>query len=172
MRSIFAVTILAAGVVCAQSLSRTDESFLKKASEGNTAEVKMGELAKTNAANDAVKKFGERMVTDHSKMYVQVKSLAAAENVSLPGDMSMKDRVEYKRLEDKHGADFDKAYIDLMIRDHKADIAEFQKEASSGASADVKSLASDALPTLQDHLKMAQDAATKIGIGSTTGGMR
>jgi putative membrane protein len=172
MKTILAIAILAAGTMCAQTgkMGHEDESFLKKAVEGNMAEVQMGKLAQTNAENSAVKTFGERMVTDHTKLNDKVKSLAAAQNVTLPAEASIKERFEYKRLEGKKGADFDKAYIELMIKDHKADISEFQKEANSGVNSDVKNLASQALPTLQEHLKLAEDAAKQVGVNTSTTG--
>jgi len=43
-----------------------------------------------------------------------------------------------------------------MVVDHKKDIADFRKEANSGADSDVKTWASNTLPTLQQHLQMAQ----------------
>jgi formate dehydrogenase assembly factor FdhD len=58
----------------------------------------------------------------------------------------------------------------MMVSDHKKDVAEFKKESKSGKDTDVKSFASTTLPTLQDHLKMAQDAAAKVG-GTHTASM-
>jgi putative membrane protein len=60
------------------------------------------------------------------------------------------------RLSKLHGAAFDKAYMRDMVADHKKDIADFQKEANSGQDPDVKNWASTTLPTLQQHLQLAQ----------------
>ena len=49
------------------SLSASDASFMKKAAEGNKAEVELGKMAKQKASSDAVKSFGERMMTDHQQ---------------------------------------------------------------------------------------------------------
>jgi len=54
------------------------------------------------------------------------------------------------------GDAFDKAYSKMMVSDHKKDIAEFKHEASSGADPQVKSFASQTLPTLQEHLQLAE----------------
>lgn len=61
------------------------------------------------------------------------------------------------------GDAFDKAYMADMVKDHKKDIADFQKESSNGQDSDVKQFASQTLPTLQDHLKQAQTVAPKVG---------
>ena len=53
--------------------------------------------------------------------------------------------------------------MDDMVADHKEDVAEFQKQAKSGGDADLKGFASKTLPTLQEHLTMAEstDKAVK-----------
>lgn len=168
MKTICVATILFAGTVCAQSVPRADRTFLEKAGEGGMAEVQFGQLAQTNGSNSAVKNFGERMVTDHSKLDDQAKPLAARKKITLPTSLNFKDQSMYNQFVAKTGADFDRAYITAMIKDHKADIAEFQKEANSGGDADIKAFAQQALPTLREHLKLAQDAAKSLGM-STTG---
>ena len=65
------------------------------------------------------------------------------------------------------GAEFDKAYIDMMVKDHKKDVAEFEKESKGAKDSDLKSWASTTLPTLQDHL---EDGAGHLD--STVGGKR
>jgi putative membrane protein len=140
-----------------------DSSFLKSACEGGMMEVKMGELAQRNASDPHVKEFGQRMMTDHGSMGNEVKALASRENVSLPEDIGVKDKFVYERLSKKTGADFDKAYMSDMVKDHKDDIAAFEKEANSGGDSDAKALAMKALPTLREHLRMAQEIATRIG---------
>jgi putative membrane protein len=76
--------------------------------------------------------------------------------------MNAKDQAVYDRLSQLHGAEFDRAYMQDMVKDHKNDIAEFQKEANRGKNEDLKSFASETLPTLQEHLKMAQNTAAKV----------
>ena len=102
------------------------------------------------------------MVDDHSKANDELKDLASKKNVTLPTDVDAKDKATMDRLSALNGAAFDKAYMRHMVSDHKKDISEFQKEASSGSDTDVKSWASKTLPTLQHHLQMAEDAAKAV----------
>jgi len=53
------------------NLSSSDKSFMKDAAEGGLAEVELGQLAADKASNPDVKKFGERMVKDHTKANCQ-----------------------------------------------------------------------------------------------------
>jgi putative membrane protein len=143
-------------------VSGLDMQFANKASQGGTAEVKLGELALKNASSPDVKKFGQKMVDDHTKAGDKLKTIANKDNISLPPDMGAKEKATYDRFSRLQGADFDKAYMRDMVKDHKADVAEFQKEANGGKNSDLKQFASDTLPTLQEHLKMAEDIAAKV----------
>lgn len=78
--------------------------------------------------------------------------------------MMMEHQKTMDKLSKLSGADFDKAYMNEMLKDHEKDVALFEKEANSGKDADVKSWATSTLPTLRDHLQMARDTAAKVGI--------
>ena len=150
------------GATSDTAISAADSRFATKAAAGGMAEVKLGELAKTNASSSDVKAFGQKMVDDHSKAGDKLKSIAGKHSINLPMSMDSKDQATYDRLSKLHGADFDRAYMQDMVKDHKTDVAEFQKEASSGRNADLKNFASETLPILQEHLRMAQDTAAKV----------
>ena len=143
--------------------SSSDQRFAVEAAQGGMAEVQLGQLAKDKASNDAVKKFGQRMIDDHTKANDQLKSVASESGITLPTDVSAKDKAEMDRLSKLSGDAFDRAYMQMMVKDHKKDVAEFQKEANNGKDEKIKKFASDTLPTLQSHLQMAQDTAAKIG---------
>jgi putative membrane protein len=83
--------------------------------------------------------------------------VAQQENVTLPSDISKRDQATYDKLAKLSGEAFDRAYARDMVKDHQNDIAAFQQEASNGQDPQIKSFASDTLPTLQDHLKMARE---------------
>lgn len=133
-----------------------DQHFMMKAAQGGMAEVQLGKLATQNASSQAVKDFGQKMVDDHSKANDELKGLAARKNVTLPTSLDPQDQATMDRLSKLNGPAFDRAYMRDMVVDHKKDIADFRKEANSGADSDVKTWASNTLPTLQQHLQMAQ----------------
>jgi len=137
--------------------SIADTHFAKEAAQGEIAEVKLGKLAQDKGSNDSVKNFGKRMVDDHSKAGDRLKDVASQENIALPTDNSAKDQATYDRLSKLSGSAFDRAYAKDMVKDHEADVAAFQKEANGGKIDSLKSFASETLPTLQDHLKEANE---------------
>jgi putative membrane protein len=162
-------SLLAGGWAAAQiasGASSPDGKFAAAAASGGMAEVKLGQLAQQNGNSGAVKSFSQQMVTDHSKAGDDLKSVAQKEGMILPIDISKQDQDTYDRLSQLHGAQFDKEYAQDMVKDHQKDIADFQKEASSGKNASLTDFATRTLPTLKNHLRMAQDVEHKVSAGS------
>ncbi|WP_336732553.1 DUF4142 domain-containing protein [Chryseobacterium sp. VD8] len=144
------------------SLSDQDKSFADAAAKGGMMEVMMGKLAATNAENATVKSLGEMMVKDHSKANDELKKWASTAGYTLPTSLDADQQKMYDDLKAKKGKDFDKAYTDLMVSDHKEDIAAFKKEAASGSEASLKSFASSTLPTLEHHLMESEKAKSAV----------
>ncbi|MGA9510203.1 MAG: DUF4142 domain-containing protein [Candidatus Sulfotelmatobacter sp.] len=136
-----------------------DAKFMKEAAEGGMAEVALGRLAAEKASSSDVKKFGQRMVDDHSKANDELKQLASQKNVDLPQDLNAKDKATKARLEKLSGEQFDQAYMRDMVKDHKKDVSDFRRESRSAKDPDVKNFAAQTLPTLEDHLKQAESIA-------------
>ena len=148
-------------------LSSTDRKFVMMAAQGSKAEVELGQLAQQKASDPQVKQFGQRMVDDHTKALDQLKKVASEEQLNLPDQPEAKEQKEKDRLSSMSGADFDKAYMQHMVKDHKKDVSEFQKAASSASDPEVKNFAQSTLPTLQEHLQLAQQIAPKVGATSS-----
>ena len=146
-----------------KALDHSDKKFLTEAAEGGMMEVELGKLAADKGTDADVKSFGQRMVDDHTKANDKLKQLAASKGLTLPSDMGAMEKHTLHELQGKKGADFDRLYMSYMVKDHKKDVGEFDHESKSAKDGDVKAFAADTLPTLQDHLKMAQTTADKIG---------
>ncbi len=140
-----------------------DTNFMKAAAEGGMAEVDLGQLAVEKASSSDVKKFGQRMVDDHSKANDELKRLASQKNVDLPQNLSAKDKATKATLENLSGEQFDQAYMKDMVKDHKKDVSDFQRESRAAQDPDVKKFAAQTLPTLEDHLKLAESIASPAG---------
>ena len=132
------------------SLSEKDKTFMKKAAKGGTMEVVMGQMAEQKAQSDDVKSFGKRMVTDHSKANDELKSIASRKGVQLPS----------KEHTGKWTSD--KAYMDMMVKDHEKDLPEFKEEANSGSDPDLKKFADDTAKIIQEHLDLAKETQGKL----------
>lgn len=131
-------------------LSSADKTFMMNAAKGGMMEVEMGKMAAQNGQSADVKKFGNRMVTDHSKANNELMALAKEEGVSLPG---AKSAGKWKS---------DKAYMDDMVKDHEKDLTEFQNEAKSGTDPDLKKFADKTSKVISKHLEMAKETQGKL----------
>lgn len=140
-----------------------DNGFMTEAARGGLAEVELGRLAATHASNEQVKQFGRRMVDDHSRANNELQEIAAKEGFTLPTTLDAKSQAEKAKLSNLTRSEFDKAYMEDMVKDHRADIAAFKKEISSGTDPSLKAFASKTLPTLQDHLALAESTEKKVG---------
>jgi putative membrane protein len=146
-----------------KALDHSDKKFLTEAAEGGMMEVELGKLAADKGTDPDVKAFGQKMVDDHTKANDKLKALAASKGLTLPTDMGTMEKHDMNKLQKASGADFDRLYMSEMVKDHKKDVSDFDHASKSAKDSDVKAFASDTLPTLQDHLKMAQTTAGKVG---------
>ena len=128
------------------------DEFATEAAMGGLAEVEMGRIASTKAANPEVKKFAEMMIQDHSKANEELKSIAAKKNIKLPAELDGKHKSKMEELRSKVGAEFDRAYVDTMVEDHKKDVALFEAESQNGNDPEIKAFAAKTLPVLRKHL--------------------
>jgi putative membrane protein len=120
------------------------------------AEVELGKVAQQKASDSQVKSFAERMVTDHTKANDELKSLAGNKGVTLPTSLDKDHQKDSEKMQRLQGPEFDREYMKHMVKDHKKTVSDFEKQAKSGKDNDLKQFASKTLPTLQEHLKMAQ----------------
>lgn len=140
-------------------LAKEDRQFIMEAAQGGMLEVQMGKLAQQNGQSDGVKQFGKRLEDDHSKANEELKGVAQKLGVDLPASLDKKHQGKVDKLSKVKAQDFDRQFAKDMVSDHEKDVKAFRKEADKGKNAEVKQFASQAVPTLEEHLKMARDLA-------------
>jgi putative membrane protein len=138
------------------NMTSQDHSFVMDAAMGGMMEVELGRVAAAKGMSDAVKQFGQRMVDDHSQANSELMSLASSKGITLPTELDAKHRAEVTKFSAMSGAELDREYTKMMVSDHRKDVSEFEKESTRGTDADIKAFASKTLPTLQEHLRMAE----------------
>lgn len=144
-----------------QPVQKDASDFAVAAANGGMMEVELGKVAEEKGVSQRVKDFGAMMVKDHSAANDNLKTIAGTLNIALPDSVSDDSRKEIDKLKMKKGKDFDKAYVDMMLDDHKKDIAEFRKCADNCSDSSIKSFASTTLPTLEKHLDSIQAISGK-----------
>jgi putative membrane protein len=143
----------------------SDRKFIEKAASGGIKEVKLGELALEKGSSPMVKQFGKRMVDEHGKANDELKAIASKKNFPLPTEVDSETKATYDKLAKLSGSDFDKAYLNAMVKDHDGDVKEFKKEASTpGGDPDLKAWAQKTLNVIEQHDHIAhqdRDTLTK-----------
>ncbi|MBB5448182.1 MULTISPECIES: DUF4142 domain-containing protein [unclassified Paraburkholderia] len=152
----------AASTTAANPLPQADKDFVQAASQSSSTEIDAAKLATKNSSDKDVKSFAHHVMLDHTKLTLQLK-MAAPHGVAVPKDNS--DTTMLDSLKNLHGKAFDQAYIQKVgLQGHEQALSAFKKEISDGQNADLKKAVQNALPTIEEHYKMAQDLAAKKGM--------
>jgi predicted outer membrane protein len=155
----------AGGAAMGAKLSASDEKAVKDMAMADMAEVETGKLALSKSQNSDVKAFAQQMVDDHGQALTKVQALAQARGVTLPTELDAKHKAMSAKLEKMSGDAFDKAYMaNAGVKDHKAVLAKLKSDAKKIKDADVKALADQHTPVVEQHLKSAEQMhMTKSG---------
>ncbi|MNY09353.1 hypothetical protein D3C86_1422660 [compost metagenome] len=133
-----------------------DAMFAKQVAVVNLAEVALGKLAQTNGGDQAIKDYGRKMEHDHTMANEKLTAIAMKKGMTLPKEPDAEHKAVYDRLSKLSGKAFDTAYKNEMVKGHEKAIKLFEKEIAMGQDADLKGFASETLPTLKEHLKLAE----------------
>ena len=149
-----ATLILAISFADASAKDKPSEAFLKKAIEGNFAEVSMGDLAQANGQSDGVKSYGRMLSSDHAAANQKALDAARGLGINPPAGPNAKQKTDYDKMSKFSGSGFDKMFATHMIADHQKDIAEYMKATKIKDAAG--EYASGQIETLQKHLETAK----------------
>lgn len=154
-------------------ISKSDRSLIQQISISNMAEIEAGKLAQNQSKNEQVQKFAQQMVDDHTKAQDELQQLAKANNVTVPTELDAKHKAQIKKLSGLSGEQFDKRYVaEAGGKDHKETRRLLQKAQTSAQNLELKAWAEKTLPTVEQHLTMAQQiqkskASTASGSSSS-----
>ena len=145
-----------------QIIDQKTKDFVAEAATGGMMEVELGNLAQQKAKSQQVKDFGKMMVDDHTSVNNNLKDIASKKNIDVPAAVTDGQKKDIDKLSKKSGADFDKAYVNMMVEDHKKDIGAFKKASGDVGDNDIKNFITTTLPTLQKHLDSIQSVKSKM----------
>jgi len=147
----------AGGAAAGAKLNASDEKAVKDMAMADMAEVETGKLALSKSQNSDVKAFAQQMVDDHGQALTKVQALAQARGVTLPTELDAKHKAMSAKLEKMSGDAFDKAYMaNAGVKDHKDTKSKLTSDAKKIKDPDVKALADQHMPVVEQHLKSAQ----------------
>lgn len=158
-------TSAAVGTVSAATLGRTTEGFVTNAAIADMYEIESSRLALKQAQSPELKKFAQRMIDDHTKMAAQMKTAAgSAQGVTLPTAMDERRQGMIDNLRQAPAGGFDEVYRTQQTAAHGESLTLHQTYAENGDNPQLKALAAQHTPMIQQHLEMVR------GMGGNGGG--
>jgi putative membrane protein len=139
--------------------SKRDKKFVECVAQADMMEVKLAELAQTNASNAEVKGLGKKL-TDENK--TSLKSVAEKNSIAFPGTLTEKQQKMYAKMAQLNGEKFDKHYTKCMVKSHKKLLCKFKKQARKGENAELKEWAKNSIPTIENHKAVSQRTCIAI----------
>ena len=143
-------------------LAGNDAKYMRQMAQSDLAEVRAGKLGAQKASSGEVKKFAQHMVDDHGKQLSEARDLARKKNMQLPSELTTKHQDAMKKLQKASGPEFDKAYMQQMVKDHEDALKLAQDAAKNAKDKDLKAAAEKAVPVIEGHLKMAKEVASSL----------
>ena len=147
---------------------KSDIKFIREETADNKLETDLAQLAQRKADNSDVRRYAERMITDHNRLQNEWVNMAAASGLTINPSYGKKHRRKLEDLQKVSGKEFDRAYMTLMIQNHKDYITAFRTDGKNAHSNQVRNLVSSDLGTLEQHLSMAQQVGAKVGADPNT----
>ncbi len=142
-------------------VSFDDTRMLSILDAANASEVRVANMAATQARRQDVKDFALMLVRDHELGQVKVRDLARKLNAAtypLDTTMAVK-RVmnEATRLMGVTGDEFDNQWLDHQVAMHQAMIAAVDGEYPAAGQPEIRALVDEMKPTMEMHLRRAKE---------------
>ena len=138
----------------------TAAAFARTAAMSDLYEMEASRLAEQRSQNAQVKQFAQHMLRDHQKTTNELKGLLPQiQGVSasqLPTSLDQQHQALVQQLQGAQGAQLDRLFAQQQIQAHQTAVELFRAYAQSGDNAQLKQWAAQTLPSLEEHLRQAQ----------------
>jgi putative membrane protein len=151
--------------MAASAMAPPAADYVMMAGQSDTFEVQSGQLAAHMANSENLKKFGAKMVTDHTTSTQMV--MAAAHKSGMnpsPPPLKPEQQQMLADLQSVKGAAFDKMYVSQQLKAHQDALDLQSSYAKSGDDPNLKAAAARIVPVVKMHMSML----AKMGDGTTS----
>ena len=147
----------------ASATAQQDTRFLQEMALANLAEIDAGRLAAAQGKALAVRRYGEWMADDDVALEAQAARVAQARGQQPPTSADASHRAALEDLRAMSGADFDRTYLELALREHADGLTLLREVVSQAADPRLRELAKRALPHVEQQLNEAKRLAGSVG---------
>ena len=147
------------GVNSALAIAPKTQDFVTLAAQSDMLEIASSKLALQKSDSGKTKTFAQKMIDDHTATSTELKGLVSSGKVKVtaPSALDKAHQEKLDKLAKLQGKDFTKQYDDMQVSAHKDAVSLFERYGKDGDNPDLKAFAGKTLPTLKEHLQMAQD---------------
>jgi putative membrane protein len=151
----------------------SDSNIVAKLDASDKGEVELARLMETKATNDSVKAYARKLVSDHTKSEKDVMHLERQAKLAarpLQSDTTREEAthvLQHFRSMSK-GKALDSAFVQNEIQDHEHDIADAKAMQNQAKNDQLKQLIGQTIPTLQQHLEIAQRLSEQLSKGASS----
>jgi putative membrane protein len=155
-----ALGVAAAAALTVSAEDVDDSKFLTEVLHIDLAEVRMGQLAQQRGSSEAVRDYGKKLEADHSRALEKTSALAKDLGVPIPSEPKAEALEQYAALEKLSGQAFDTSFVGHMIMGHEKALELFTEQTHANPNKELMAFATERLPTLREHLEIAQSLQT------------
>lgn len=137
-------------------ISKSAITFIHQAGMSGNMEITMAQNAMEKASSDEVKNLAKTIADQHTELNNKLKDIAKSKNINFPVGVTSTLQDEMTEMTSKKGSDFDRAYLQWVIKEHQKDIDDFKRASAESKDEQVSQFASTAVPILQQHLDAAK----------------
>lgn len=134
-----------------------DAQFLVNAAEFNLEQIQLAKLAQQKGNTAQVMEMGKTMEVAYTKSFNDLKALANRKSITIPTSHTNDARDAYNDLNERKTNDFDKAYADRMVKQHKDAIDFFEEATTERYDVEIKNWAISTLPEMRTNLNLLTD---------------
>ena len=150
--------------------SVADYRLLSRAVHGNEMEFVFGQIGNEKTSDNSVKTFVHHILEDRKKINDSLTQLIKLKQATSPGAADVADATLLQQLGTLSGSDFDRRYMDSVVREYQTAVQDLQNVSANATDSDLRTWANETLPIWQEHLQMAQNTDAAVVNGTATAG--
>ena len=150
-----------------------DGEFVRDVAGKNMAEIELSRMALEKSTTREVKAFAQMMIDDHDAAVNKLKSVVSGQGIEWPWQLDHKDRETADKLANKQGPEFDRDYLEAMVKSHQDLAAKLESRLDVQSLAEWKTAAAgrterNALPDPKGQMADVQVRPNKSDTAITT----
>ena len=150
----------------ATKAARADQDYVQEVWRGHEMQVELAQLAQQKARDSKVKDFAGNMLKDFRQYRDRWADLASKNGMTVPTHIGNLHQDKVDRLQKASKNEVDRVYLDIVKETLGSMVPYYQKEGRQAQTSAVRNLASQELPTIEQHLDRSQTLERQVTTAS------